>query len=222
MSYEQPQFNKLSFPVSSTASSESRSKTEQIAGIKFSAEKGMEIQKTCPEIAMEFVNGLYASEIVEKYDIQKKFSIDNPNTAKAAVMNAIGGYRGNLSEDYEGLIKDPDIVRMIAKKHRENSRMKVGNMLKEQGKGIHAHSVEERKEISRRGVIARGNTPISDAEKTLIQDLASQLEYKIISRNSVNSEKIAQEVNEKFHHGKKVRNSDTITSFLSKVRKQSA
>src|SRR3989344_6627690 len=144
-----PQFNKAPSNVSETKTFSETDKlsSEQINGIKFAAEIGRKIQIAIPQIATDYVNGLSLLELVYKYDIQKNFGMANIKSAKIAVLNALGGYSGDFSASYSGLI-DSETLKIIGKEHRKDSSSKLGELTREEGRGIFGMTKEEKREVA--------------------------------------------------------------------------
>jgi hypothetical protein len=242
---KQPQFNK---PVASNldigqSESEGNLSAEQKAGIKFSIEIGKQIKQSCPEIAMDYINGASTAELVVKYDILKRFNVENMSTAQRAVGNALKGYSGTFGLSYPGLIKDPEIIKTIGKKHQkqagefsrdrglgvfgmsEEQKKQVGSrsgmVLYQTRKGIHAQSAEERSRIGKMAVISKGFIPLSKEAEAFIRGLdLNSTEYAMGKK--VNAKKIAEEVNTKFYDGKDVIRTGAISSFVRRMRKKSS
>jgi len=222
---------------------------EQRRAIKLSLTWAKEIQKAFPQIALDYINGIVAPEIVKKYNIQEIYGIESPELAVKTVHCAIRGSKGSYEmtgvQPFPGLIDDPEIRKILTTKHKKIGAVKSGKSARDKklgmfslsleehrqvGKrsgaanyqkkiGIHAEKTEEeRKKLSREAIIARGDTPLSEDEKLLIQNLSSQPEYRI-NESKARSAKIAEEVNTRLHSGKKIRTSGSITEILKNLKK---
>ena len=55
------------------------------------AEAGRQIQEELPEIADDLRSGMDHSEILSKYDIQERYGLGSPSSARIALVCAVGG-----------------------------------------------------------------------------------------------------------------------------------
>lgn len=189
----------------------------QKAGIRHVLEIGRDIQKRFSAIAEDYRHGMTQDKIMEKYKIIEVYGI-NIDIARLAVSSALRGYDGRLSEatnvdPYSGLIEGKTELDAIAKDHRIAGAKKQ----LDEKRGIHGHTLKERKEIGRLGAISQGSRPYSEEEKSLVRELAAQAEYQRKSR--INAMKIAAEINRRLHGGKEVRDRFQIKKLHHLLKK---
>lgn len=127
---------------------------------------------------------------------------------------------------FAGLIQKEEYD-AIAQQHRDESSAKTGRKNREPGlrqvvekKGIHAHTTEERKAVSKLAAIARGFRPYDQSELDLINELALLPEYQRLSR--INAVKIAKELNDRLYKGEQVRTAKQVRKmrYVSKNARQ--
>lgn len=243
-----PQFNNPPSSVLKEKIKAERSKLslEQMGAMKLSVETGKKIQGEFPQIALDYVNGLTAPELVEKYDIQKRYGIPNQSTARAAVSYALIGYAGRHSPSYPALIRDPDILKAIGEKHKKASAQKTGKRMSNEGRGmfartdeeiievgrksgtnlfrskqgIHAQTPAEKREVGRVSALRRGFVPFSEDEEAFITSLDLESEEYRTRGKKLNAERIAKELNDRFHGGSKVRRGNTVGQFLRRIKER--
>jgi len=90
-----------------------------------------------------------------------------------------------------------------------------GKKSKEMGVGVHALTIGERREASRQALEARGETPWTEEEDLFCISLIENQDYRFMhgARKCLDTERIAKELNAKFHEGKNVRTKRSIDSF---------
>lgn len=151
---------------------------EQWKAIRLAIEKGIDIQNSHPEIALDYRKLPSVEEIVAKYRLDEYYSIDT-RTACDAVNYALGGHNaesGDFGIDpYDGLMLREE-YKSLAKEHQLNALSKRpyitltqselrsikrcgGDSCFIQGKGIHAQGYDERRLNSKKGVEERGYRP---------------------------------------------------------------
>lgn len=195
---------------------------QQSSAIELGIVLGEKLQGLFPEIADDYRRGNSASQIVKKHNLEKILGC-NYKVALSSVFHAISGYDGLFHildiKPYEGLIKDQDEVKELAKKHNSESCRLVGKDMLENKKGIFSMTKKERYKASCQGAVGRGMKPYSKEEFAFIKKLAKDSSY--LKGKLLNVKKIANEVNEKFHNGVAVRLSKSITKLLfrKKIRK---
>ena len=90
-----------------------------------------------------------------------------------------------------------------------------GKKAKEMGVGLHALTTEERKAAARLALEARGQTPWSEEEASYCAKLIKSPDYRHMHGPVlyIQNQRIADELNEQFHEGKKVRTKKGVVSF---------
>ena len=176
---------------------------EQKIGIKNSILSAFEIQKTIPDLANDFINGSTLEQLVKRYDIESKLGCSS-STAINTVRIALVGYNGNLTffegevPTFSGLI-DKETYDNVVKERMVNSGKK--NLLEK--KGIHAQTIEDRKQLGRLAAESQGKTVFSDEEINFFKEKIADPEYQRKTR--INAKKLAGLLNQKFHEGREVR-----------------
>jgi len=181
---------------------------------------GKTIQDMFPAMAEDYQNGLSARQIVEKYKIKEIFGVKE-GVARTVVYNALGGYDGNFisskHEAYPGLIEDKEEFKRLAKRHNAESGREAGLKQFKLKKGIHAQTPRDRLELGSFITIAKGRVPYTEEEFLYIYKLAHTPEFKMGIR--IKASKVAKAVNNKFHKGEEVRNSDKITKAFMRIKR---
>ena len=205
---------------------------EQFGAIRRGIELGRTLQKEHPEIAD--IYGYYSQRDIPKMlEIQSEYGVGD-NVAVNGVRYAIIGHEEGFGiESYVGLM-DKEEREWIGREHNVQN----GQTAYEQGLGVHAQTLEEKKEIGliggqttyeqgvgvhgrtaeqhsedgRNGVIATGKTLWTDEEKEFAYRLSQEQEYQ---RGSlVNNELIALELNIQYHDCKEVRSTPAVANQL--------
>jgi hypothetical protein len=190
----------------------------EMGAIKLAIRLGIEIQRSIPEIADDYINGASANELVIKYNIQSKFGIQNLSIAENAVRRALTGYDGNFQfpaiKPYQGLIPDTEKRKQLDKDHKSKTGKKAGK----EGKGFHGWTFEQKQAHSRKNVEAAGFVPYSELEKVRIGELAALPEYKY-REIKVATKRVAQQINIEFHRNANIRTSEAIVDVLQNLKK---
>ena len=184
---------------------------KQMTAIKMSADLGKRLQAEHPEIAGSYREGRFLREIVDMYDLNSKYGV-NDGIAMQAIKYALRGYEGIITGEYSGLIEE-DELRELCLKHKSRNGSAIGENLYsegrgifsltieqmlersalggsiggrrafEKGKGIHGMTHDGHIEAGRRAQIARGRTPYSDDEKRFIYRALEESKFKYQSGN---------------------------------------
>lgn len=230
---------------------------KQFAAILASVKLGIHLQDDLPQIADDYRRGLFASEIVSKYDIVRKYGV-NKTISENAVYYALRGnssfldyriqYHGLLEEDEMRQLADNNRIRhglelgslcleqrvgLFGRTQEEHSRdsKKAGRKIVEQRLGIHRLSTEERRLNGalggRRGgvqtSINRGYILWTEEEIELAYILSQDKDYKFqkgLCKGKSDLKKMAERLNQEYHQGNSIRNSETIKSKLRKFKKR--
>jgi len=97
-----------------------------------------------------------------------------------------------------------------------------GRKLSELGLGIHSLTEEERREVRRKGALAKGLTPWEGEETESAYSLSLESEYqhqKGRQKGRSDNKKIAERLNEDYHGGGGIRNAESVSDKLYKYRK---
>lgn len=146
---------------------------------------------------------------------------------------------------YKGLLSKNEMKRITEERHKVNGSFRGSELLKE-GKGLYKQTKEEWTENSRKGgntaykqqkglfsqtpeewirtrvkggissIKSKGFTPFSLEETIHIFNLSEKREYQRSSK--INNQKIAEEINKKFHREKKVRTPGSIANHRCKYK----
>jgi len=191
----------------------------QVSAIKLTLMLGEQLQREMPGIVDDYRRGSSTLDIAIKYGLDKKYGIVR-KMAGNVVYRALAGYKGDFKildlQAYEGLISGKELKELRAKNNSELWWL-IGTVMKEQGKGIHAQTPEERREAIRLGHIAKGNAPWSDEEIRYALSLAQQPAYQRITR--INCKKVSAEINAKYHGGKLVRKPRNFMKLFSDIKR---
>ena len=196
---------------------------EQIRAIRLISELGLRLQRDLPEIVEDYRRGMFALEIVSKYDIISMYGITK-NIAKEAVYRAL---RGNIEtrlgiKNYGGLLEEDEIEELRMKHFLRRGRIGARRIL-ELGIGIHGRTSEQKNEDLRKATIGRGETPWEPEEIEFAYQLSQDPNYRLFGRyiqDKINSKLIAERINKKYHRGIKVRTSISIHNKIKKLKKQ--
>lgn len=165
------------------------------------AEKALELQVALPEIADDWVNrNIFQKKIAEDRGLVDFLDIkgkDPENTATSVVRAALRGFEdvGNI-KGFSGLV-NRDVYVEVSRRHRQAILDKYNR--EDQGSLVNMDKKTLR-EISERGVRARGRIPISDAEKEFVYECSGSPEY--MTSQGISWVKISEEVNSKFGNGR--------------------
>ncbi len=126
----------------------------KIRAIILAIKTGQRIQQDFPFFATLYREGETAEDLLTKYSIPQAYHI-NPKVAKTAIYCALRGSNGIFNtEQYGGLITDPEELEQLALQHQRAG----GNLTFQEGKGLFALSPEQRREASRKaGLITHQN-----------------------------------------------------------------
>lgn len=181
---------------------------KQIVAIRKSLELATQLQRDFPEIADDFRNGVYTSEIVSKYNLIQRYGVSR-EVAQGAVYRALRGYKGGFGLDsYNGLINEGELEK-LSKEHQSRSGSYFGpityekrlgifsipeeemkDICKKAGKiggkkivelrlGIHGRTLEQMSEDGKTAVIARGQVPWEHNEGEYAYNLSQRSAYRI-------------------------------------------
>jgi len=193
---------------------------KQCGAVILAIRLGKDAQDMFPAMADDYRNGFSARKIVEKYKIKEIFGVEE-GVARTIVYNALGGYEGNFVSSkhraYPGLIEDKEEFKRLAKRNNSESGRKSGLKQFKLKKGIHAQTPRDRLELGSFITIAKGRVPYTEEEFLDIYKLAHTPEFKMGTR--IKAEKIAKAVNNKYHKGEEVRNSDKITKAFMRIKR---
>ena len=215
---------------------------KQITAVKRSIELGRTLQSEHPEIAEIYRNGCSLSETVEELNIMSEYDVGY-GVAMSGVRYALAGHRcGFRVKSYDGFLSLEEIAR-LGREHMSMAGLELykegrgvhgrtkeemsadsrkggkisGRKAYEERKGVHAMTEEERREVGRMSAIARGLIPWSEEEKREAYKLSTLPDYRHGS-NTKNG-KIARELNMKYHDGRNVRNTNSISIIIRRYKK---
>lgn len=129
-----------------------------------------------------------------------------------------------MSEDSRKGYKS-GLAKKTSKQRAEDGRrggLVSGPRLYEEKRGIHAQTLEDKRIISRKANLAKGNTPWAVEEREYAHQLSQKAEYqwdKGHNRGKSNLQLIALELNVRFHGCKEVRKPNAIALTLGRYRK---
>lgn len=211
--------------------------------MRISIEIGRRLQEERPEILDMLRQGNFLMEIAEKVGITNKVT---RSIAKTAICYALRGYSGRFgSKGYRGLARIDELDRIRTARQSEMGRVNGSKCIKnkigifsldqktkdminklggirsyEKGVGIHSMKHEERVNVGRMSVAARGETLWKGSTKRR----CSEIEFVIRMRNDPenlravgeampghpNWRLIADKVNREYHSGKPVRTPGSV------------
>jgi len=208
----------------------------QRRAILYAIKKGLELGNSCQWIAEEFREGKSIEKITQDERISDCFN-GSRKTLYAAVRFALQGYNGNISfskiGEYSGLISKDEYLSLV-QQHNSQSTTEWNKQMQELGVGItaltreqrqeigrrsglkqlenrigiHAQTLEERREAVRLALIAQGKIPWKDDETKCCYELSLQDIFRKETRT--NWQGIAVIVNKEYHDGKEVRNNRAV------------
>ena len=90
-----------------------------------------------------------------------------------------------------------------------------GRKAQEMKAGIHGLTPEQKKEAAQQALLARGETPWTEAEDLFCISLLENdnFHYMLGKRKCLDLEKIAEELNLQFHNGEKIRTKKSVSMF---------
>lgn len=200
--------------------------------------KGLDIQEKIGEELADFMrNGGNRTQALEVFQIQERFDLTD-SVALSALRSAIAGSNGRYGINYGGLIPLEELEELDKKAMLERGNgalakkrgiyglssdimalvySKAGKSVRDQRKGIHGLSDEENAKNKKLATIARGRTPWTEIERSRVYMYSNDSEYQIGSH--YNLRKIAEIINDRYHHGKQVRTSVSIGQLLTQRKK---
>ncbi|MEK6858559.1 MAG: hypothetical protein AABX53_01450 [Nanoarchaeota archaeon] len=223
--------------------------SEQMGAIWRAANLGRTLQEDCGDkLKASYIEGKLMKEIVDEFDIQSRYHI----TAHVAVRGVFYALAGFEKDDrhcgaYEGLIPDRAEREKIGKEHKAMVAKAKGIDIFKKRKGIHAQTLEQRKELGHKGgsiggqknyqnrvgihaqseegrreagyqaTRAKGLVVWSDAEKTLLSELSRDPYFR--RGSNANAIRIAQALNGTYHGGEEIRNRNAVVIALGNRRK---
>jgi len=219
----------------------------QISAIKYSIKLGLDLQKSFPEMADDFREGMSLKEISRRHRISEINGFSE-STSIQGVRNALKGYDSGSDffncPSYDGMIP-LDEYRALAKGHKVDCAIALSDLMKIEKRGIYGLSLDQRiknsrkgaksqmkkksgihaqtskghQEAGRLGVKARGLMPWSDDEKLFVLERVTspREEYQRGARFA--TKKIAQELNEFYHDGNLIRTSIAVGRFIRDYNK---
>lgn len=170
--------------------------------LAYIAEKAQELQEKMPNIAYDWVNrDISQKDIAKNRGLVSFLGIDgkNPdNTATSVVRTALYGFDdiGKIA-GFLGLVVR-NVYDEVAKRHKGEV---LSNYNKNSPTSFVNRDKASLKEISNKGVLARGRVPIEDGEKAFAYE--SSLKY--VGWRGINWRKVTGAINSEFHDGKSVR-----------------
>jgi len=199
---------------------------EQVAAIKYSIQLGPTIQKLFPQIADNYRSGKSLNDLVEECKIRVLFPMSE-RTAQEAVRLALRGYHREINLfpdfDYNGLLNLEEYEMLAKNHHRESGRRlgeeigyKSGQKTFEAGTGVHKLEYIERHYGGQKGIVKQGNIPWSDEEILTIEELSRDTLYQ--RRSEIHAQRIANEINNRFHYGRPVRNNRSVVKAYSRYK----
>jgi len=122
----------------------------QLNAIALAAKLGRQLQQIYPQIAQDYINGLFAPQIIEKYDLMKKFGYTE-YILITAIRYALKGYEWRLrnTTPYQGLIQDPNLIEQLRSEHLSHNGKVIAEKLRQEGRGIVVMSTERRSELGK-------------------------------------------------------------------------
>lgn len=132
----------------------------RVLAVMKSLELAVQLQRDLPGIAQDYRDGMFASEIISKYGITRRYGV-TPNVAKTAVYSALKGYEGmgqvGLRVDsFKGLVGESELEN-LASEHSVRSGHEMGTLAYKRGVGIHGRTPEKRSEDGRRSGLKSGS-----------------------------------------------------------------
>ena len=197
--------------------------SKRSAAIHESIALGRILQEEIPEIADDYRNKLNATQIELKYKIRSTYGASSICVATTAVHYAIrGNYLRSFGQEYPGLIENVLELEELARNHNIRNGSRNGNRLKNQRRGIHLMTPEEKRRHGLEAAIARGEVPwVEDSENDVSEVVCAYFlttlpEYQGLD-GRYRSEEVARSLNERFHHGRKVRTGHAVYVKLSRI-----
>lgn len=163
----------------------------QIAAIKYKPQNAADLARENPSIAEDYRSGMKVMDIVDKYDVQRRFPVTRL-TAWSIVTEAL-----------KNLIPAEELV-TLGKQHKTDSLDFHRKENKKNGKGAPYLSREKLQEASLKGARAQGFTPWSLEEITDAISLTQNKSYR----------EIAEILNDKYHPNTRPRSKASIKSNL--------
>ena len=221
----------------------------KLRAIILQIEAGRELQKLHPEIAKDYREGLFASQIVEKYNLEQELDISH-SSAIGAVGYALRGYKNHVNErySYPGLIGYPDISNLRIQRRKtigslryedkigffgwDKNKLKkfrskggcasgkiVGAKMRDEKKGIFAMTLEQLTEAAR-----LGTKKAAEARGQFIwtEEQRSRV-YELMQlpeyQGRGSIHKIQDTINNEFYGDKPIRNYNSIAVVVSRLRR---
>ena len=192
---------------------------EQCAAISRSIKLGEALIKDHSEIADLYRGGMFAPIIAEELNIQLEYGVTE-KIAMEGVKRAIAGHNGGFNLDsYVGLIPKEEGKR-LGREHMQENNRENGRKAHENKLGMFGRTAEQISEDSRKGVIAKGQTPWVTGRIPEIEYAHALTFLPEFQRGSrVNNELIALELNIEYHDCEEVRNAKAVSVCMSNYRK---
>ncbi len=184
-----------------------------------SIEFGKVIQEKIPEVAIDFRSGKSLTEIVSERKIGHLFGL-SPNVSRRSLRYALSGYYGDFSpssfDSYSGLLSSEEIEEIV-KQHRTNSGRVNGKLAAKNG------NLNQRRAAFARGATPWRNWVVGEnycvySEKQYAFDLSKLEKYQRQGQQFHSNTKIAQRLNEVYHHGKQIRTENAVGCVLKRMR----
>lgn len=193
-------------------------------------ELGRLLKNIHPEIANLYREGKSIYQIVEGLKIQSKHQV-TIDVAVTGVKKAISGHDGSLNiKAYTGLIPSKEERNDLAGEHKRKSALgEVNNKI-----GMYAWTSEELRRHNTKnsplGIRAKGQTPWIKKGGQIDENLfcsVSEIDFAYMLSQNPNyrlgpytkSKKVAENINELYHKGKKIRTRGAVSSMLYLHRK---
>lgn len=168
------------------------------------AEKAQELQSALPIVADDWdKKDISQEEIARQRDLVSFLNLHGSNPediATSVVRTALYGFddMGKIS-GFPGLVTR-DVYAEVAKRHKLKALEKYNN---EGQSSLKNMSAEVLRELSGKGVLARGRVLIKDEEKKFAYECSLDSAY--VGRGGPDWEKVRSAVNDKFYDGRDVR-----------------
>ena len=183
-------------------------------------EFGKIIQERIPEVAIDFRSGKSLTNIVSERKIGHLFGL-SPNVARTSLRYALSGYYGDFSpspfDSYSGLLSSEEIEEIV-KQHRTDSGKVYGKLAAKNG------NLNQRRAAIARGATLWRNWVVGENycvynEKQYAFDLSKLEKYRRQGQPFHSNTRIAQRLNEVYHHGKQIRTENAVGCVLKRMKK---
>lgn len=201
------------------------SKVDRTQAIIVAALTGRIAQSEIPVVADEYRHGSYLRESVARHtDFFERHHVANNHLAISTVRFALCGYGGCLKvEAYDGLLTAEE-QKQLRVMHLFRAASDSGRKTYEMRKGLHSLTAEEKVMVWKRSLESRGLVCWAESEIEEAIKLASDPAF-VYGRSSHHAGMphwgfIAEEINQKYHGGARVRTSESVAKTVCNFRKK--